>query len=388
MLTIESILGSFPGPGVAFQNHTQTSAYVSGLPTVPPPQVILKLTGLSILHPSQNYSLVEYQNKTMLGRKYSFLQFLPAAPIAAPLIHTRASAVLIGYPDVEVDDTLSLSHFLMDDLECKDLDQITDYLWLMSKQSSDNISQLHQQKVKGREIIITEESKLHMIWFYDKIYIKPMPRYLLSRECWQNCLLSPQQPCGSAQSTILKSALGLLRSYAHMVKYESDLRIAQDKTLAIIPEFVSWEQWRLLRATLLAIRDEEVSGRFTFGEIRLTRLNFYCKFLLSRTYYYRTYRQYGDYFASYYPPLLFVFGVVSILLGSMQLAATIEQYDPHWHGIVGMFRVSSAVIIAITLTLLATLIGLLLYKILKEWMFALRCRYSLRKKVLNVGSKP
>jgi hypothetical protein len=279
-----------------------------------------------------------------------------------------------------------MTAFLLDDLECKDLDLISSSLWLMTTQSSENISALHRQKVKGREIIITEEPKLHMIWWYDKIHIKPMPQYLLSCRFWENCLLSHQQPLGSKQGIILISALGFLRSYAHMIIHESDFRIAKDRTLALIPEHITWEQWRLLRGKLLEIQDEDVSARFRFGEIRMTRLNFYCKFLLSKTYYHRTYRQYGDYFASFYPPLLFLFGIVSILLASMQLEATIEQYDAEWRELVFLFRISSAMIILTTLLLLAALVGILAYKLIQEWRYALHCRYS--AKARNAKVKP
>ncbi|KAF2809379.1 uncharacterized protein BDZ99DRAFT_488383 [Mytilinidion resinicola] len=283
---------------------------------------------------------------------------------------------LPGYPDLEMDKVELLSAFLADDLECKELDQMSDCLWLLSTQSSENISQLHRQRVKGREIILTEEPKLHLIWFYDKIHIKPMPRYLLSRSFWQQLLLDPQQPLALRHNIILTSALGFLRSYAHLIRYESDFRIAKDNTLALIPDFVSWEQWRLLRAQVLVVRDEEVSARFRFGEIRLTRLNFYCKFLLFETYYYRTHRQYGDYFASFYPSLLFLFGIISIMLGAMQLAATVEQLDEQWRCLLGLFRMFSVVTMVITFLLLATLLVLFAIKITNEWIFALRCRYS------------
>ena len=313
----------------------------------------------------------------MYGKRYPFLELLPAEPETSHSGHTTdACAWLPGYPDLEIDNVKPLSAFLVDDLECKELDQMSERLWLMSTQSSANISPLNRQRVKGREIILTEEPKLHLVWFYDKIHIKPMPRYLLSRNFWQKHLLDPQQPFASTHNIILTSALGFLRSYAHLIRHESDLRIAKDKTLALIPNFVSWEQWCLLRAKVLTVQDEEVSARFRFGEIRLTRLNFYCKFLLSKTYYHRTYRQYGDYFASFYPPLLFLFGIISIMLGSMQLAATVEQLDEHWRCLLGMFRMFSAVTIAITLLLLVTLLVLLAVKIANEWIFALRCRYS------------
>lgn len=323
----------------------------------------------------------------MPARKYAFPGFLPTKPDTPQGCHTADPfAWLPGYPGLEMDDVEQLSAFLVKELECKDLDRISDDLWLMSTQSSSNISPLHRQRVKGREIILTEEPKLHLIWFYDKIHIKPLPRYLLSQKFWQSFLLDPQQPLRSTHRMILASALGFLRSYAHLIQYESDLRIAKDKTLALIPDYVSWEQWCLLRMKVFDIRDDEVSGRFRFGEIRLTRLNFYCKFLLFKTYYHRTHRQYGDYFASFYPPLLFLFGIVSIMLASMQLAASVEELDEEWRYLLGLFPVFSVVIIVATFVLLLTLVFLFVVKFSSEWIFALRCRYSPKQR--KRGARP
>ncbi|EOD43075.1 hypothetical protein UCRNP2_10231 [Neofusicoccum parvum UCRNP2] len=307
--------------------------------------------------------------------EHSFLAFLPTAP--GPFRQPNASARLPGHPNLALDDAEPLAAFLTDELECADLDAIADRLWLMSKQSSGNISPLHRQRVKGREIVVTEEPKLHLIWFYSKIHVKPLPRYLLSRAFWQDCLLSRKQQLGANHPAILASALGFFRSYAHLIRHESDLRIAQDRALALIPDWMGWDQWCLLRAKALEIRNDEVSGRFQFGEIRLTRLNFYCKFLLRKAYYHRTHRQYGDYFASFYPPLLFLFGIFSIMLASMQLVASVEELEERWRHLLGLFRMFSVAIIAVTFMLLIMFVLLLTFKIGSEWIFALRCRYSL-----------
>lgn len=316
------------------------------------------------------------------GNSPNFLNLLPLPDQAQasgenPDHHSKS---LPGYPDIVTDDYPTLLDFLLEDLRCKDLDQISDHLWLMTEQRSANISPLHRQRVKGRDIVVTEEAKLHLIWFYDKIYIKPMPRYLLSETFWSRCLLKHGNLPGPMQNIIFPSALGFIRSYAHLIKYESDFRIAQTESLALIPNDVSWSQWRILRAKILMIGDNHVSRRFRFGEIRLTRLNFYSKFLLYKPWYYRQYRQYGDYFASFYPPLLFIFGIISIMLGAMQLAVSIEQYDVRWRGLTGVFRASSAFVIFLTTLLLLAFISLLMYKITKEWIFALGTRYSTSKK--------
>ncbi|KAF2462923.1 uncharacterized protein BDR25DRAFT_308060 [Lindgomyces ingoldianus] len=52
-------------------------------------------------------------------------------------------------------------------------------LWIM------NINPLHRQRVKGREIVLTEEPRLHLVWIHDRIFAKPLPRYLLSQTFWK-----------------------------------------------------------------------------------------------------------------------------------------------------------------------------------------------------------
>ena len=44
-------------------------------------------------------------------------------------------------------------------------------------QSSADISPLHRQRVKGRAVIVTEDPKLYLVWFYDHIFIKPLPGF-------------------------------------------------------------------------------------------------------------------------------------------------------------------------------------------------------------------
>jgi hypothetical protein len=58
----------------------------------------------------------------------------------------------------------------------------------------------------------------------------------------------------------------------------------------------------------------------------------------------------------------------------MQLVANLGPED-HWHGVRLFHRFSSFVMVAVCMLLVAIVV-LLGWKITKEWMFALRCRYS------------
>jgi hypothetical protein len=44
--------------------------------------------------------------------------------------------------------------------------------------------------MKRREIVVTEDPRLHLVWIYDRVFIKPLPKYLLSHDFWQIYLLS------------------------------------------------------------------------------------------------------------------------------------------------------------------------------------------------------
>ncbi|KAF2128749.1 hypothetical protein P153DRAFT_291847 [Dothidotthia symphoricarpi CBS 119687] len=314
--------------------------------------------------------------------QYQFLRSLfatgsnsPVYPNTTPLNRSW----LPGYPHIALNDSLALSNFLIGELECSDLDEMTSFLWMMTSQSSANIPALHWQHVKGRDIVLTEDPKLHLIWSYDKIYIKPVPTYLLSRSFWESYILdrSTQFSTHQTHEKIRTSALGFLRSYAYLIRHESDLRIAKDPNLTLVPPSLTWNKWCLLRAALLQIQDNEVSGRYGFGEIRLTRLNSWTK-LLCRPTYHRTHPQYGEYFARFYAPLLFFFGVVSVMLSSMQLVAAVEQIEEQWNFLLGLYRTFSVVVFLVTSLLACVFVLVLLVKIIKEWKFAVSVRHAQR----------
>ena len=74
-----------------------------------------------------------------------------------------------------------------------------------------------------------------------------------------------------------------------------------------------------------------MSGRYRYGELRLTRLNLYAPLLLRKFHYEQVHGQNGDFFGRLYGPVLFVFAVVSIILNAMQVELAVEQFiTPHW----------------------------------------------------------
>jgi hypothetical protein len=99
--------------------------------------------------------------------------------------HQKVLQKLPGYPRILLSDWNRLLQFLQNEFYSPDLERISDKLWWMTKQDSSNISPLHRQLVKRRAIIITEDPKLHLVWIHDRIFLKPLPRYLTSHKFWK-----------------------------------------------------------------------------------------------------------------------------------------------------------------------------------------------------------
>jgi len=217
-----------------------------------------------------------------------------------------------GQPLIPLERSLVLD-FLYDELSTKRLAKIYSILRLASNRN--NISPLHHQAVKGRKIVITERPDLHLIWFYDRIFIKPIPPCLFGPLFYRTYVYSVNPNC-----EIQNEVRGFLRTYSRLIVHESDFKVAV--SLGLLPEGLEWIYWCYFIKDFRDLRDSEVSVRYHYGEIRLTRLNFYSKFFFYGWNYFEMYHQYTTYFARFMAPYLFVFGGVSVILAAMQTDLT------------------------------------------------------------------
>ncbi|KZZ87460.1 hypothetical protein AAL_08371 [Moelleriella libera RCEF 2490] len=284
----------------------------------------------------------------------------------------KAVSHLPGYPHIPLEDSHRIWSFLHSEFCSDDVDHLADKLWWMSKQDSASISPIHRQRVKQRAIVVTEDPKLHLVWIRDRVFIKPLPCYILSHAFWQ-LFLSCNILENESHHHIRRAALGYIRTYQYLVRYESDFRIAQEADLQLIPSDVTWDQFCHFRDDLASISDGDVSTRYCYGEIRLTRLNFYAPLLLRKSYFQRVDYQYEAYFARFYGPILFGLGIVSVILSGLQVAVAVEQRA----ALAAFALVFSVAIIAVVGALLFWLASLLIYKVAKEWIFALQDRRRL-----------
>ena len=123
-----------------------------------------------------------------------------------------------------------------------------------------------------RQIVPVPEVALHLIWATDKIYIKPLPRFLLSDAFYERYL----KPGSTKEPGHGQDALGLLFSYITLVPTETDFDIALKEHL--MPTKYTWEEWRQRAAQVLHYYPEDeiyrnTPRRYIYGELRHDRLD-------------------------------------------------------------------------------------------------------------------
>ncbi|KAF3028324.1 hypothetical protein E8E12_000469 [Didymella heteroderae] len=309
--------------------------------------------------------------------QHQFNTDLDDAPVSQ-----NPSQYLPGYPRILLYDRPRLTQFLEKEFCSEDLERISDRLWCMSRQDSANISPLHRQRVKRRSIVVTEEPKLHLVWIDDRIFVKPLPRYLTSHVFWRDYLGDGAGATARGRLVpIRKAALGYFRTYFNLIQSESDFRIAQEASLQLVPADMTWEQFCNLTARLVTIADDQVSGRYAYGEIRLSRLNFYAPLFLRKWHFQRVEYQYKEYFALFYAPILFAAGVSSILLSGFQVAVAVQQTGVAVNS-AALLHVALWSSVAIILCFCAvglSMLSLFVYKVGKEWRYAIQCRVQLSR---------
>lgn len=141
-----------------------------------------------------------------------------------------------------------------------ELNQLAKHTGLWSTPSPTNITLLHNPC-----ITTSENPALHLVQTSLHFYIKPLPAYLLSHAFWTEYLLDSSS--SKKKRNIHQAAMGLLRSYCYLIRYEVDFR--QARCSELVPFRTTWQQWCKFAATLDTINDYEVSPRYHYGELRL-----------------------------------------------------------------------------------------------------------------------
>ncbi|KAK1989648.1 hypothetical protein LX36DRAFT_686410 [Colletotrichum falcatum] len=198
------------------------------------------------------------------------------------------------------------------------------------------------------EFCSDDDPKLHLVWIYNRVFVKPLPRYVLSHSFWQR-FLSYDSSRDTQCHRVHKAVLGYIRTYRYL------------------------EQFCYFAADLASIGDGDVSTQYCYREIRLTRLNSYAPLLLRKSYFQRVEYQYGAYIARFYRPILFWLGIASVVLSGLQVAVAVKE-----HQALSVFALRFSIAIMVFAgALLFLLVSLLIYKVAKEWRFTIQDRRRL-----------
>ncbi|KAG8530777.1 uncharacterized protein KY384_004134 [Bacidia gigantensis] len=256
-------------------------------------------------------------------------------------------------------NTPELNDYLRLEIQTSELDAFAPYLWLLATPAHTNISTLHHQIVKGRRIVLTEDPQLHLLWLHNTIFVKPIPPFLLSHAFWK-FYLSPETSLldPSARQTVFAAARGFLRSYVYLIKYKIDFDIATRTETRLLPEGIEFEALVDFLQYFAELDDGLVSPRYHFGEIRFTRLKFWSTILMRRISF-TFYGQYADHFSRFYAPLLFIFGVFTVVLSAMQVALATNPMPHAWN----TFNLACRWFSVVTIVCVALMIGGLLLKL-------------------------
>ncbi|RYP03604.1 hypothetical protein DL764_005034 [Monosporascus ibericus] len=225
--------------------------------------------------------------------------------------------------------------FIEKELDVGRLNKLSTWLWVAGRPMPPR--PLHYQLVLGRDIIVMEQMDLYLVWTTGRLFLKPIPRFLLEPRVWSEylscrpgCICSQAvgekgyEPCCPYRKA-RKCALGFFLSYAALICYESDFLIAQEKHLLV--REIKWIAWR----TLVEELDPEhiydkIDTRFIYGELRLSRLNKIWRLWqgLSVRGYMSHWHAYGDFFHDQFTWLASATVYIAIVLTAMQVGLATE----------------------------------------------------------------
>ncbi len=233
---------------------------------------------------------------------------------------------------------------------------------------------MHHQAVRGRKIIVTENPQLHLVWYYDRIYIKPIPRYLLSHAFWEFLPIE-----------LRRAITGFVRTYSYLIRYECDFRLATSDELALIPkddgsvsadesDHITFERFTIFIAAFQKLPDDSVSPRYRYEELRLSRLNMYARIFLRKLTFHHIDAQWGAYLGRFLAPILSIFAVLSVALSAMQVElgvqGSLQDSSPTWTHFAYVSRWFSCLILVVIVTTVIFFSLLIAFMILHDIWFA------------------
>ena len=228
-----------------------------------------------------------------------------------------------------------------------------------------HIFPLHHQAAHAREVIVNEQPGLHLVWYYDRIFVKPIPTYFLSADFWAYLK--------GVDKNVYKAAIGFMRSYHRLIRFELDYDMACK--IKLIPrnhdlplttrdhgcgeEYPTYAKFCRFIEQFADIKDDDVCERYNYGELRLTRINHATLLRKGHLAYFHIYPQWGSYLRQLFAPIILVLGGASVIMGSMQVNLNAQEMlmsTGNWED----FVKASLYFSAFTIILIAGVVGLLM----------------------------
>jgi hypothetical protein len=282
-------------------------------------------------------------------------------------MNKRGIVSLPDYPLIAANNESAVFQLLQQELPTTELDDLSRFFFFVSTPDSSHISPLHDQFTRGRVIIVSENPGLHLLWYDEKIFIKPMPQYLSSHAFWERYIDRGDVDFG-------KPALGFIRTYAHLIRSRLDYTVALEHKLLPGLGSDNFEEVLHFLATFRSVGDENVNARYHYGELRLSRVNIMTRLLSFKYFYYDVRGQYVMYFVRFLTPLVFVFGTLTVALTAMQVVLAVEQLGSagHWRWFGGLAKWYSVVCMVLVAVALIFFPLLWLGFLMGELMWAMR----------------
>jgi hypothetical protein len=179
-----------------------------------------------------------------------------------------------------------------------------------------------------------------------------------------------------------------MRAYSFLIKYEIDFQRAQSTELRLIPTGdesnpITYERFAQFIAPFAELDDDSVRPRYHYGEMRLTRLNWFARFLLGRLTYHHIHAQWNEYFGRFLAPFLTLFLLLSTALTAMQVELAVQSAPRsagNWDASSQVCRWVSVVVLIFVVVIFAFSIFLVLFMFIHDQIFAQRFLHQKRSK--------
>ncbi|KAH7385333.1 hypothetical protein DE146DRAFT_198459 [Phaeosphaeria sp. MPI-PUGE-AT-0046c] len=241
--------------------------------------------------------------------------------VAQQLRSHTSHQTLPDAPRIGLDSRSGILEYCLEDLDTPRLNNFGEKLWWASP--TPDVVSLSQHTVLDRRLQITEDPSVHLLWVEGILFLKPLPAYLTSHAFWE--FLLDKSSDDTNRDELHATCLGFLKTYASLIQRRSDFRLAQKHHLLGGLEDVTFESFIAFISSFDNIPHQDISSRWRYGLIHLDALNFHSALHLHRWHLNRFELRWATYFSRFFPVVLFIFAVFSVMLSAMQVIIAAKE---------------------------------------------------------------